>query len=320
MKKILLFDTSIGTDNVGDNIIMDYCQQQLMDIFKNELYWFEKVPTHLEIGKTAYYLNKGARHSFVCGTNILKTTILKKRIWKIGIAESLKLKDLTLMGVGWNNYNKFNIDPYTKLIYKSLFSKNILHSVRDEYTKQKLHEIGIDNVINTACPTMWKLTTQFCQEIPQTKSRQVITALTCYKPDAEKDKYMFDVLNKNYEKIYLWIQQAGDYEYFLSLGLNYPIEIIRPLLPEFDNMLKCHDLDFIGSRLHGGIRALNYKRRTLIIGVDNRAKEINRDTNLPYLDRENIENLDSWINKRTETMVLLPEDSISEWKSQYYKL
>ena len=30
MKKILLFDTSIGTDNIGDDIIVDYCYKQLL--------------------------------------------------------------------------------------------------------------------------------------------------------------------------------------------------------------------------------------------------------------------------------------------------
>ena len=71
------------------------------------------------------------------------------------------------------------------------------------------------------------------------------------------------------------------------------------------------------SRLHGGIRALNFKRRTLIIGVDNRAIEINKDTNLPFMLRDNIEHVDKWINSVKKTEIILPNDHINEWKSQF---
>ena len=317
MKRILLFDTFEGSDNIGDNIIMNYCQRQLLSMFYNGLYWFDKIPTHLEIGKNAFKMNQSALYNFVCGTNILKTSILKKRIWKVGLYDALNLKKLILMGVGWGNYNKFNTDPYTKLVYKLILNKDMLHSVRDEYTKRKLNEIGIGNVINTACPTMWNLSPEHCQCIPRKKSKEVVTALTYYKPDVERDKYMFDVLHKNYDKIYLWLQQANDYEYFKSLNIKYVVNIIRPILTEYDKLLKTHDIDFIGSRLHGGIHALNYKKRALIIGIDNRAFEINKDTNLPFIERNKIENIEYWVNGSFDTEINLPWDNINEWKAQF---
>ena len=54
-----------------------------------------------------------------------------------------------------------------------------------------------------------------------------------------------------------------------------------------------------------------------IIGVDNRAKEINRDTNLPFIDRNSIESLDSWVKGNAKTEIILPYDNIKEWKSQF---
>lgn len=317
MKSILLFDTAEGSDNVGDNIIMDYCQQQLLDLFNDQLYWYDRVPTHLEVGKSAYRMNKKAHYSFVCGTNILKSTMLKKKIWKIGLREAFNLKGLVLMGTGWGNYNSFSPDPYTKFVYRSVLHTKLYHSVRDEYTKSKLNSIGIRNVLNTACPTMWKLTPEHCCQIPTTKSREVMMALTYYKPDVERDTYMFEVLQKNYDKVYLWIQQQEDYAYFKSLNVKGDVEIVTPLLASFDRLLQTHELDFVGSRLHGGIRALNFKRRTLIIGIDNRAIEINRDTNLPVINRENIESLDHWINACMPTEIVLPVDNILNWKSQF---
>ena len=317
MKKILLFDTSVGSDNVGDYIIMDYCFQQLAKLFPNEIYWYDRVPTHLKIGKTAYCMNKNAMHSFVLGTNILKTSILRHKNWKIGFKEAINLKDLVLMGVGWGNYNKFSSDPYTKWVYKSIFSTKYIHSVRDSYTELMLRKIGITNVLNTACPTMWNLTSEHCKSIPIQKSNEVVTALTYYRPDVERDKEMFHILNKNYSKIYLWLQQAEDYEYFQSLNLKLNISIVKPLLSEYDKLLMNHNIDYVGSRLHGGIRALNFKRRTLIVGVDNRAIEINKDTNLPFILRDNIEHVDRWINSVKKTEIVLPNDHINEWKSQF---
>lgn len=317
MKKVLLFDTSEGSDNIGDNIIMYYCEKILLELFDYEMFWFDKVPTHLEIGKTTFKLNKEAIYSFVCGTNILKTSILKKKLWKIGFNEAFNLRNLILMGIGWGNYNKFDTDPYTKWVYKSILSDKFLHSVRDNYTKCQLNKIGINNVINTACPTMWNLSSEHCSQIPSKKSKEVVTSLTYYKPDIQRDRYMFHILKENYDRIYLWIQQSNDYDYFLSLNINFHVDIIGPQLIKYERLLSTHDIDFIGSRLHGGIHALNYKKRTLIIGVDNRAKEINRDTNLPFIDRNSIESLDSWVKGNAKTEIILPYDNIKEWKSQF---
>lgn len=317
MEHILLFDTSIGTDNVGDEIIVNYCWKQLSVLFNSETYYLDRIPTHLEIRKSAYKLCNNAKYSLVCGTNILKTSILWKKGWKIGLREALNIKNICLMGAGWGNYNKFRTDPYTKFVYKSILSKKLLHSVRDGYTELKLKGIGINNVINTACPTMWSLTEKHCSSIPKIKSSKVVTALTYYKPDIEKDRLMFDILHDNYKTIYLWIQQAQDYDYFKQLQVPYKVNIIRPILSEYDALLSQKDIDFIGSRLHGGIRALNYGCRSLIIGIDNRAKEINRDTNLPYIERINIKSLDKWINESIETNIFLPKREIEEWKMQF---
>lgn len=320
MKKILLFDTAEGSDNVGDNIIMDYCQQHLKDLFKNDLYWYNKIPTHLEIGKTAYKLNNDASYNFVCGTNLLNLSILKKRQWNIGLKEAFHLKELTLMGTGWGYNDGFIKDIYSKLIFKNILSKKCIHSVRNNYTKDLLGKIGITNVLNTSCPTMWNLSENHCMSIPSKKANEVVTALTYYKPDVERDRELFNILNKNYSQIYLWLQQAGDFEYFKSLELKVNVNIIKPLLSEYDKLLSNHEIDYVGSRLHGGIRALNFRRRSLIIGVDIRATEINKDTNLPFVPGNNIECVNKWINSVKRTEIFLPHDNIKEWKSQFLNI
>lgn len=297
---------------------MDYCQHQLLDIFKNP-YFINKIPTHLEIGRKAYDFNRRSDYSIVCGTNILKTSIIFNRGWNLKLWDIINLRDICLMGVGWGNYNKYHPDPYNVWAYHKILSSKLLHSVRDSYTEKKLKSIGINNVINTACPTMWRLTPDFCRDIPHTKSKSVITALTCYKQDVEKDTLMLKILLKNYDKVYFWPQQSKDFEYLESLGFKEYVEIINPVISRYDKLLSTENIDFIGSRLHGGIRALNHKRRTLIVGVDNRATEINKDTNIPFIHRDNIEGLESWINGNQSTEIRLPIDNILKWKQQFIR-
>ena len=105
------------------------------------------------------------------------------------------------------------ISQYTKDFWNYVLDKNVLHSVRDKLTKIKLAEMGITNVINTGCPTMWRLTETFCNSIPRGKARSVISTVTDYMPDIENDKYMLETLKKNYEHVYIWIQGQKDFEY-----------------------------------------------------------------------------------------------------------
>ena len=47
------------------------------------------------------------------------------------------------------------------------------HSVRDSYTKKMLNSIGINNVVNTSCPTVWNITPDHLATIPDTKAKYV---------------------------------------------------------------------------------------------------------------------------------------------------
>jgi polysaccharide pyruvyl transferase WcaK-like protein len=202
-------------------------------------------------------------------------------------------------------------------VYRKLFSKNNLLSVRDRYTEQRLIEIGVKNVIYTACPTMWELSPEFCKEIPITKAENVITTLTHYKRDVGRDRTMLNILLACYSKVFFFAQQADDIAYLKELGFSERVEIIKPSLAAFDNILRFENVDFVGTRLHAGIRALNFKRRSLIIAVDNRATEIKKDTNLPVLLSDEISSLQELIYSKIHLDILLPNDSIRRWKSQF---
>ncbi|TOG81065.1 capsular biosynthesis protein, partial [Vibrio parahaemolyticus] len=72
--------------------------------------------------------------------------------------------------------------------------------------------------------------------------------------------------------------------------------IIAPSLESFDEVLSSGNVDYIGTRLHGGVRALQKKVRTLILAIDNRAWEKKKDFNLPVVERNDEVAISNFIN------------------------
>ena len=98
---------------------------------------------------------------------------------------------------------------------------------------------------------------------------------------------MIECLKSNYDKIYVWIQTAIDEEYFKTLTNqdNYQYKSIYSL-NEFKRVLKNGDVDYIGTRLHGGIYALQNRVRSIIIAIDERANGFYESNNIPILQRK----------------------------------
>lgn len=318
MKKIAIFDTSICTENIGDKIIMDFVTKEIFKIFKDSFY--VTVPTHDIIGKMSYNQIKTSDIKLVCGTNLLSSNMNKYNQWKINLYDSLYLKDIILFGVGWWQYQKLP-NLYTKILLKKILSKDKLHSVRDSFTEKQLKAIGINNILNTGCPTMWSLTPEFCKSIPEKKAKNVIFTLTDYNKNIEKDTYLVKTLISNYELVYFWVQAEEDLNYLNKLGFVENIKIVSPTLSALDEILNNKDeLDFVGTRLHAGIRALNFKRRTIIIGIDNRALEKAKDFNIVVISREELENkLENTIKSNFATEIKIPLENIKLWKEQFKK-
>jgi hypothetical protein len=206
-------------------------------------------------------------------------------------------------------------DLYTRWILQRVLSSDFTHSVRDSYAFDKIQVAG-RRVVNTACPTMWSLTDSHCQTIPRRKAKVAVTTLTFYRPDPQMDGKMLCFLKDNYTKVYFWVQQSENETYFRSLGVSGICTIGRNPA-SFDAVLDNEDYDFIGTRLHGGIRALQKGRRSLIIGIDNRAAEIGRDTGLPVIDRKDCERVSDWIHGGAPTTIALPHRQIAAWKAQF---
>jgi len=314
-RKISLFDPSISSENIGDHIIKDYCMSICKDIFGESM--FVSIPTRSKLARQNYAHIMSSDFSLVLGTNLLASNMRKRKQWNIGLRDAKSIRDVVLFGVGWWQYQG-PPDLYTKLLLKRILSNNLLHSVRDSYTEKKLKSIGITNVVNTACPTMWGLSPEFCKTIPMTKSKNVVTTLTNYNKKLDSDKAFLNVLLKNYDRVYVWLQAIEDYEYANSIVSHSKIHFVAPTLSAYDKLLENNDIEYVGTRLHGGIRALNHRKRSIILAVDNRATEISKDTNLMVLQRdEDPQKLEQIINSEFETNIVLPQENIDKWKSQF---
>jgi len=317
MKTISVFDTTISNYNLGNQIIMDAVDNILNEIFQDDFIY--RLQYAEKFGRQSLSYIKKSDFTFFGGTNSLSSQMNKYSQMGFTVSDLLFIKNkLTLLGVGWWQYQPLpNI--YTKFFLKNLLSNNILHSVRDSYTKEMLSKIGIYNVVNTSCPTTWKLTYEHCLSIPSKKSENVLITLTDYNKSTELDKKLLDLVFKKYKKVYYWIQGNGDLEYidsFNNLDKNKLI-IIGPKLFLYDEVLQEEDVDYIGTRLHAGIRAIQKSKRVLILAIDNRAKEISKDINLNIADRDDFSAISNFISNSYKTELNIPFENIEKWEGQF---
>lgn len=334
---ISVFDTSICTENIGDFIIMKAVRRELADLFPDE--YHVNIPTHDVLGPEAIRLLKESRYGIVGGTNLLSSNMepapkrgtfrhkfrrfLRPSVercnqWRLTREDRRLLPGkLILLGVGWWQYQSPPL-PYTRALLRSVLHAEMLHSVRDEYTSDMLKAAGFKNVLNTSCVTLWRLDADHLAKVPTGKAPEVISTLTDYKPAPELDRKMLVTLLSNYEKVHLWIQGSKDRAYAASIGGDLPLSFISPNLPAFDLLLqRAPAIDYVGTRLHAGIRALQMCRRALIVSVDNRATEISRDTGLPVLERFAVDSLSERINTNEPIRLKLPWDNILRWREQF---
>lgn len=317
-RKIIAFDPAVSSPNLGDLIISDSANSYLNMLFPEA--FVLKVSSHLPTSFRYMHMIRDFKARFVLGSNLLKSHMLfGYRQWDVSLFKSPFVGPVILMGCGWWQYEK-GIDLYSKTLYRRLLSKDYMHSVRDNYTLHMLNTIGIDNVLNTACPTMWKFTEEFCKSIPTGKANNVVTTLTDYMRDAAKDRELLDLLSQNYDTVYLWLQGSRDLPYYQSLEGNWKnIVLVNPQLKEYDDTLNMPDIEYVGTRLHAGIRALQHSKRSMIIAVDNRAREKKIDFNLPVIERENQDALPSLIFNERITDIHIPEEAIAQYLDQFRK-
>lgn len=311
MKRAVVLDTSVASTNVGDQIIMEAVRAGLRDPLDGAL--VTTVASHDRMGPKGRGLIRKADLVVAGGSNLISSHMWIRAVWKLGLRDAFLGMNTVLMGVGWYQHQR-KPDPYTAWLLKRVLHPTALHSVRDSHAKAMLASIGITNVINTGCPTLWGLAGRNPAAYPRERAQEVVTTLNSYIPDREADRKLIELLRSRYKTIYAWVQTAEDAA--MLRGFDPTIVIIDPSLHGYDELLKSdRSLDYVGNRLHGGIRALQHGRRAIIVEIDNRAQEMGADFNLPTVERTDFERLKLMIDGGLDIDVRPPQENIARWKA-----
>lgn len=310
---IIILNTAIGSDNLGDEIIMYYYDQAMKEIISTSK--LHNIATHCPLSNSDIERLLNCKYAIIIGTNILSPQMELYSGWKFD-NRLIRMRNVLLVGVGWLGYKKPSM--YSKYVYRNILSNGVIHSVRDEHTFRILKSIGIDNVINTGCLTMLNLDEK-CDEIPCGKSDNVLFTLTGNLRRINNDQKLIGILRQNYQKIFFFPQGDCDLVYLKSITTIEDIEVIDRTLSSYTDFLVHFDnIDYIGTRLHGGIHAMQNGKRTIIIAVDNRAIEISHDTGLPViLESEIDDKLDAMIKTEWSTKIKLNNDAIKAWRDVF---
>ena len=267
-----------------------------------------RLPSHEALSRMSYYFLRQSDLCLIGGTNILAS-----KGWRLHWYDTIFLRNVICCGVTWGGTRPA---PSFKdrLLLRQVLDGHQVHSVRDSYTKKLLDQVGVSSV-STSCPTMWKLFPEHCAAIPHTKAKDVLFTLTGYRCEPSADRAMIEILKRHYQTLHFFPQMHGDYEYFQQLNIG-GVRVTGQNLRSYDQFLANEEIDYVGSRLHGGIRALQFRKRTLVIGIDHRSAEIANDTGLPVLPRTGMKELERWVNGSAPTTIKLPIADIANWKTQ----
>jgi len=320
MNKFILFNTAVGSLNLGDQIINESVNRELLEIIDDG--FVAEFSTHTPV--THFYQNNernaiikfadSCKYKFIAGTNILASNNLRPwPNWNVNIFNTRAYKNSILVGGGSTPNSKI-MNLYSRILYRNIFSKDYIHSTRDDRTQKILESLGL-KAINTGCATLWSLDEKSCKAIPTGKSNRVVFTLTDYNQDLNNDKKLIEILKRNYKDIYYWPQGSDDLEYADNFDLK-GIKILPPKLESYRELLKSSNVDFVGTRLHAGIFAMQNNVRSIIIVIDNRARDMQKTYNLNAIERSNIADLDNMINSNIKTNVNIDMKKISEWKNQ----
>lgn len=165
---------------------------------------------------------------------------------------------------------------------------------------------------------MWSLTPDVCEKIPVKKARNVIVTLSGYtdQQNPTQDQKMISILEREYERIYFFAQTSVDMEYFHSLRRTKEATVIYSL-KNYRLLCENADVDYVGTRLHGGIYAMQHGVRTLIVEIDHRARGFRELNHINTVKRDKMDELSDLLNGTIKTEIILKERGIKEFLSQF---
>ena len=315
MQHIHLIDTSVASDNVGDEIIVSEARAHIDTIFRDA--YVSTSSGHDGLGHYSRSLVATADLVFLLGTNALsaKYQMRGNFIWNVARKDiPILAGKVILFGVGANR-DFDQISWRQARLLRRLLSSSHKHAVRDQTGYRLLESCGIA-AINTSCPTLWRYASNLTV-LPTRPSTNVCFTLTKHKRH-NSDISMIDALRRVYKTVFFWPQQPRDLDYLKEITSTDDITIVAPNLAAYDDLLGNQSMDVVGTRLHGCIRGLKHGQRVLVVAIDNRARDIGRETNLPTISREHVaEHLEQVLLADSAITLNVSAQPIRDYLSQF---
>lgn len=285
-----IINTGLASDNLGDKIIVELLKKNFPELFNNNSGYFE-VGSHDGNGKISKNFLSLSKFCFVTGGN----SIPIKKIFPLGNILNIKTKfnnllknKLIFIGSGTENYERNLLYSKTAELYlKKVLNTDFMSSTRDIYSKEFLNKLGFKNIIYTGCPTTWGLK----PIIDNNKIHSCIFTITSHKKNIIKDKLLLNYCLSKFKKVFCWPQQTGDIQYFKNIsGDNKNVQIVGYSLEALNKIILEENISHsLGTRLHGNLFCLNHNIFPIIISIDNRAAQLCKDINLPFLERDKLD-------------------------------
>ena len=309
---IVVVDPGAATTNLGDKIIAEAVERELISPLSEAALEVHRVPMHGALSDDQRELISRADDVIVSGTNLLSDHMRFRRSWQWDRKDiELTAGKLTTFGVGWWQYQRSGIDPLSARWLRRLTGSHAW-AVRDDYSAKRLRKAGV-NAAHTTCPTLWSCRAQM---LPSNERRAVVT-LTDYNQERAADEHLVRTLNGRFEEVRYWPQGPGDAAYLMSLAGVTAEQILLPTLEAFDAALLADDTAYVGLRLHGGIRAIQLGVPSLILSVDNRAREISRSVDLVAPSRFAINDIDRALESGETRELAIPTETIDAWRREW---
>lgn len=308
---IVLIDPGLKSTNLGDQIISDAVHREFVEPLRRAGTEVQTIPMHGRLGDESRARLRGADEVVVSGTNLLADHMRFRSPWQWPVRDiELTRGKLTAFGVGWWQYQTGGVDPLSARWLRSL-SSGRPWAVRDEYSSSRLAAARV-RALHTSCPTLWGVERQ----VLPSGERRVIATFTDYNQDPRADRRLIELLEARFDEVLYWPQGPGDERYLRSLVAGEP-RLIPATLAAFDAELRVPSTAYVGLRLHGGIRAMQFGVPTLILSIDNRAREIARSVGLVAPSRHALGRVAALLELPHPVALDLPRAEIAAWRAQW---
>jgi polysaccharide pyruvyl transferase WcaK-like protein len=312
---IVLVDPGLTSTNLGDQIISDAVHREFVDPLRRGGVDVQTIPMHGRLSDDSRARLRDADEVVVSGTNLLADNMRFRSPWQWAKSDiELTRGKLTTFGVGWWQYQRGGIDPISARWLRAL-SSGRPWAVRDEYSTRRLEAARVP-VLHTSCPTLWGVAQQELPAGGEGGQRRVIATFTDYNQDPLADRRLVELLEQRFDEVLYWPQGPGDERYIRSIVQGEP-RLIAPELAAFDAELREPSTAYVGLRLHGGIRAMQQGVPTLILSIDNRAREISRSVGLVAPSRHALNRVAALLDRGEPAALALPRTNIDAWRGQW---